>query len=57
MKTTSFSSKVVINYIKAVLCSSLVVTFFITMNINHIYDLIFMVVFVVLTFRFFTVKD
>ena len=57
MKTASISSKVVINYLKAVMISILIMSFFVTMSINRLYDLIFMVVFIVLTFRFFIVRE
>ena len=56
-KTILKSSRVVKRAVKTVLASGLVLTYFSYMSVNHLYDYMFMAVFLVLIYRYFAIED
>lgn len=56
-KTILKSSRVVKRAVKTVLASGLVLTYFSYMSVNHLYDYMFMAVFLILIYRYFAIED
>ncbi len=57
MKLPDFRSRVVKRAVKTFIASCMVLVYFIYNDFNHLYDIIFPAVFLVLIFRYFAVED
>ncbi len=57
MKKTIISSKVVKRAVKTLLVEVCVIGFFVYMKITHLYDVIFLIAFSVLNYKFFAISD
>ena len=56
-KTILKSSRVVKRAVKTIIASAMVLTYFSYMSVNHLYDYMFMAVFLILIFKYFAVED
>lgn len=57
MKLCDFTSSEVVRAVKMCFISSFVLTFFIYMGISHMYDVIFPVVFITYTVKYYSIED
>lgn len=57
MKLCDFTSSEVVRAVKMCFISSFVLAFFIYMGISHMYDVIFPVVFITYTVKYYSIED
>ena len=56
-KTIFISSRVVKKYLKLCLYLGLLISYFVYKDFNYIYDIIFLVIFIYLIIKYYTVDD